>query len=210
MRAAANAAWNTIMLLLSKLLSRRHGGCLWGLTTKTRSRSSSCSSSLPSSLTGPPVSALVPPGVCQFGNDWIAVPLLQRFPVSHSSSVLRFALPDRTRPLQLSTCACLLANVWVTSDVGGGGGDCDATTTVPDSITRPYTPVSTNANIGHFDLLVKRYGPQARMSRHLHDTLNVGETVRFRHTDGNVKIQAPFDYDHIGMLVGGTGTVNAI
>ena len=145
---------------------------------------------IPSSMSGPPVSALVPPGVCQFGNDWIDSPLLQRFPVSKSSAVLRFELPDKTKSLQLSTCSCILANAVI-----------DKT----DDITRPYTPISTNADTGYFDLLIKNYGPTAHMSRHMHE-IQPGDKIRFKHSDANVKIQAPFsEYDDICMLVGGTG-----
>ena len=53
--------------------------------------------------------ALVPPGVCQFTDEFQAVPLLDRFPVSETSSVLRFGLPNEKEPLNLSTCACILA-----------------------------------------------------------------------------------------------------
>ena len=143
-----------------------------------------------SSMSGPPVAALVPPGECQFGNDWTAVPLLQRFPVTKSSAVLRFELPDKTKSLQLSTCSCILANAEVDDK---------------DDTTRPYTPITSNADTGYFDLLIKNYGSSAHMSRHMHE-IQLGETIRFKHSDANVKIQAPFaEYDHIGMLVGGTG-----
>jgi cytochrome-b5 reductase len=153
---------------------------------------------LPSSLTSPPTLALVPPGqLCQFGVDAVAVPLLERTAVSPTTYVLRFGpLPDPSQPLNLSTCACILA----TATIDG------------ESITRPYTPISTNAQIGHFDLLVKDYGPNSHMSHYLCQTLQPGKdsisdcVVNFKHIPPNVKIQAPFDYDHIVMLVGGTGT----
>jgi cytochrome-b5 reductase len=159
---------------------------------------------LPSSMTGPPVAALVPPGKCQFGTEWTTVPLLARFPVSSTSSVLRFGLPNAELPLQLSTCACILANATIDGE----------------DVVRPYTPISTNADIGTFDLLVKNYGPTAKMSRHMHEIEPVHEngsdngsaadatdsSIRFKHIEFNVKIQAPFDqYDHVYMLVGGTG-----
>lgn len=145
--------------------------------------------SLPSTMTGPPVASLCPPGLCQFGPDLVPVPLLQRTQVSPTSSVLRFGLPDASQPLNLSTCACILAN----ADVNG------------EDVTRPYTPISTNADVGYFDLLVKDYGPDAKMSHHLVSNMKEGETISFKHIKFNVKLQAPFDYDHILMLVGGTG-----
>merc|ERR1711904_437436 len=71
-------------------------------------------------------------------------------------------------------------------------------------IIRPYTPISTNAMLGKFELMVKVY-PGGQMSGHL-DALEVGQPVHFKHVGGNVKIQYPFnDKKEIGMIVGGTG-----
>jgi cytochrome-b5 reductase len=109
--------------------------------------------------------------------------------VSPTSSVLRFGLPDSTRPLNLSTCACILASASVQ------GAD----------VVRPYTPISTNQAVGYLDLLVKDYGPEAKMSHHMCTRMQVGETIQFKHVPFNVKIQAPFAYDKILLLAGGTG-----
>eukprot|EP00977_Amphora_coffeiformis_P023018 scaffold12086_cov160-Amphora_coffeaeformis.AAC.5 len=122
--------------------------------------------SLPSTLTGPPVASLVPPKVCQFGPDFTDVPLLETFKVSDSTSVFRFGVPDTSKPLNLSTCACILAQ----AEIGGEG------------VVRPYTPISTNANVGYFDLLVKNYGETAKMSRHMHE-MKVGDKLNFKHID---------------------------
>jgi cytochrome-b5 reductase len=142
-------------------------------------------------LVGPPTSRLVPPGECQFGEDFESVPLLNRTLVSHNSSVLRFGLPDASKPLNLSTCACILAK---SDDIEGQ----------KDAVIRPYTPISTNAQVGSFDLLVKNYGSQGLMSRHLHE-ISVGDSIDFKHIPPNVKIQAPFSQKHVVMLAGGTG-----
>jgi cytochrome-b5 reductase len=141
-----------------------------------------------SSLQGPPTSLLVPPGQCQFSDDFQSVPLVERTPVSATSSVLRFALPDPSQPLKLSTCACLLAKATIHGE----------------DVIRPYTPISTNALVGHMDLLVKNYGEQGLMSRQLHE-LDLGETIDFKHIPPNVKIQAPFGPNHIVLVAGGTG-----
>eukprot|EP00522_Entomoneis_paludosa_P008221 CAMPEP_0172455240 /NCGR_PEP_ID=MMETSP1065-20121228/11966_1 /TAXON_ID=265537 /ORGANISM="Amphiprora paludosa, Strain CCMP125" /LENGTH=284 /DNA_ID=CAMNT_0013207699 /DNA_START=40 /DNA_END=894 /DNA_ORIENTATION=- len=154
-------------------------------------------STTPTTLTGPPVSAYVAPGSCQFTDTPVAVPLLSRTPVSETSSVLRFGLPDTNQPLNLCTCACLLAK----SEING------------ESVVRPYTPISTNAHVGYFDLLVKHYGPQAQMSRHLHEIHQGSEAISFFHIPFNVKLQAPEflkDYDNILMLIGGTGVTPMI
>jgi cytochrome-b5 reductase len=156
----------------------------------------SCSSqnrTLSSSLLyQPPVAALVPPGKCQFNSDFQPVPLLERHVVSPTSSVLRFGLPDGTRPLNLSTCACILARA-----------SMDDNKDVME--IRPYTPISTNALVGSFDLLVKNYGDNGIMSRHLCETIQVGDSIDFKHIEPNVKIQAPFSQKNICMLTGGTG-----
>jgi len=144
--------------------------------------------SVPSSLQGAPIKSLVPIGQCQFNDEPIQVPLIERTRVSPTSSVLRFGLPDATKPLNLSTCACILA----TADIGG------------ESVTRPYTPISTNAHVGYFDMLIKDYGEGAKMSRHMHE-IAPGDKIAFKHIKGNVKMQAPFPYKKIAMLVGGTG-----
>lgn len=106
---------------------------------------------------------------------------------SPTSSVLRFGLPDRQQPLNLSTCACILS----TATIRG------------ETITRPYTPISTNHQVGSFDLLVKHY-EAGTMSKHLKE-IQPGDQLGFSHIPVNVKIQAPFPYEEIGMLAGGTG-----
>lgn len=125
--------------------------------------------------------------------------------MSSTSSLLRFGLPDKATSLGLSTCACVLARAALPEAAPKDGEEIDGGEAGKDTeaVIRPYTPVSTNAEIGCFDLLVKHY-PNGRMSKHL-STLPLGSTLEFRHIDFNVKLQAPFKQKHIGMLVGGTG-----
>ena len=135
--------------------------------------------SLSFSMVRPPVAACVPPGECQFGDEWTAAPLLSKEPLSHDTRLFSFGLPDGARPLGLSTCACLLAGV---------GTDCTADAT---PIIRPYTPVSTNELDGRFELMVKVYNDAdgGGLSAHL-DRMAVGDTsVSFRHIPFNVKRQ---------------------
>ena len=131
---------------------------------------------------GPPIAALAPPGECAFGEDWSPAPLVDRKKVSDDAVLLRFGLADG-RSLGLSTCACLLAQ---------GAG-----------VVRPYTPVSTNALSGAFELLVKVY-PEGALSKHL-ATIPIGSSVNFKHIPKNVKIQYPFPATRIGMIAGGSG-----
>ena len=137
-------------------------------------------------MPGPPTAAVVPPGQCAFTDEWSAVPLTKREAVSHDTLLLSFGL-DESRPLGLSTCACLLARASI------DGSD----------VVRPYTPVSTNAMRGAFQLLVKVY-PEGEMSSHL-ASLPLGATVDFKHIAANVKRQYPFGVRKVVMLAGGTG-----
>jgi cytochrome-b5 reductase len=119
-------------------------------------------------------------------------------------------LPDPSAPLNLSTCACLLAkaNININEDNidhVNANANANANEDEVEVVIRPYTPISTNDLKGCFDLLVKNYGPGAKMSRHLHETIKVGDTIDFKHIPANVKIQAPFRQRKIAMLVGGTG-----
>lgn len=138
---------------------------------------------------GPPTAAVVAPGECIFGEEWLTAPLLERKSIAHDTRILSFGLPDEQKPLGLSTCACILAR---------GGKDEEG-----NPVVRPYTPISTNAMIGKMDLMVKVY-PKGKMSQHM-DTMKIGETLEFKHIKFNVKLQYPFKKAHIGMLVGGTG-----
>jgi Oxidoreductase FAD-binding domain len=81
---------------------------------------------IPSTLQGPPTASIVPPGQCQFGADAVSVPLKTRTKISPTTSVLRFGLPDDSKPLDLSTCACILA----TATING------------ESVTREFSSVS--------------------------------------------------------------------
>ncbi|KAG8470371.1 hypothetical protein KFE25_008792 [Diacronema lutheri] len=136
---------------------------------------------------GPPVASLAPPGVCQLGEEWTACKLVDKASISRNVAVFTFALPDATKPLALSTCACIL------SRCKKDGED----------VVRPYTPVSTNAQIGTFTLMVKVY-PDGKMSQQMHH-MPIGSTLDFKHIGKNVKVQYPFPKRRIGMIAGGTG-----
>merc|ERR1719350_2251216 len=102
--------------------------------------------------------------------------------------VLTFGLADANKPLGLSTCACVLARF--ASEAAG-------------PVVRPFTPISTNAMLGEFRLLVKVYEDGA-MSQHL-ESLPIGGKLEFKHGAANVKVQYPFHKKHVAMLAGGTG-----
>jgi cytochrome-b5 reductase len=128
------------------------------------------------------------PGSCVLGEHWLSLPLLSKTPVNHDTSIFRFALPDSNSPLNLSTCACILAS---TSE------------NEKNDIVRPYTPISTNSQLGSFELMVKIY-PDGKLSQEMNN-LQTGDTLDFKHIPFNVKIQYPFNKRRIAMIVGGTG-----
>lgn len=133
---------------------------------------------------------MVAPGNCVFGEEWAPATLMKKTKVSHDTKVFTFSLPDSCiLPLGLSTCACLLTR---------GGADENG-----NPVVRPYTPVSTNAMLGKFELMVKIY-PGGKVSQHL-DQLEIGAPMDFKHIGPNVKVQYPFGKKRIGMIVGGTG-----
>lgn len=159
-------------------LSVRHGPC--ELTS-----SSSCTISLGHLQ----VFSVVPAGNCQFNDDWTEVALKKVDHISDDTKVFTFATPDTSKPLNLPTCACLLAR---------GGKDSDG-----NPFVRPYTPVSTNDVAGEFELMVKIY-PDGNLSQHM-SSMKVGDTLEFKHIVFNVKKQYPFGVKNVSMLVGGTG-----
>jgi len=146
----------------------------------------------------PAVCNLVKPGQCQFTPSFQPVPLLERIPcgTGGTSYILRFGLPDKSLPMGLTTCACILASAKLPDNTKGGE--------VADVI-RPYTPISANHQVGCFDLLIKDYGTNGYLSKYMCTELPIGGTVDFKHIDFNIKIPAPFAQKKIGMIAGGTG-----
>eukprot|EP00591_Stephanopyxis_turris_P013487 CAMPEP_0195510038 /NCGR_PEP_ID=MMETSP0794_2-20130614/2798_1 /TAXON_ID=515487 /ORGANISM="Stephanopyxis turris, Strain CCMP 815" /LENGTH=284 /DNA_ID=CAMNT_0040637387 /DNA_START=167 /DNA_END=1021 /DNA_ORIENTATION=- len=138
---------------------------------------------------GKPSFAVVPAGHCQFGEEWTSVALNKVDQISEDTKVFTFKTPDTSKPLNLPTCACILARA---------GKDTEG-----NPFIRPYTPVSSNSMIGEFELMVKIY-PDGNLSQHM-DRMKVGDKMDFKHIKFNVKRQYPFGVKHIAMLVGGTG-----
>merc|ERR1712150_28551 len=138
---------------------------------------------------GLPTAALCPPGQCQLTDAWTKVVLLERY-LNLDTMILTFGLPDERRPLNLPTCACVLARF---TREGAS-----------EPVVRPYTPISTNAMLGRFQILIKAY-ENGIMTQYLACQLALGGTVDFKHTPDNVKVQYPFGRKHITMVAGGSG-----
>jgi len=138
---------------------------------------------------GKPQFAVEEAGRCVVGEQFSPLPLISKISIAPDVRVLTFGLINRSTALGLSTCASLLVS---------GGADTEG-----KPVVRPYTPISTNAMKGKFELMIKVYS-QGLFSRYL-DSLQVGQTADFKHVAANVKIQYPFHKRRVGMIVGGTG-----
>ena len=155
--------WRCIFTTIKPMFIRSHLTRLTTSSSRQRSTSFSTMTKLtdyPMTLTErPPIRNLSPPGVCQFTPTWSEVPLLDRIPcgTGGTSFILRFGLPDTTKPMGLTTCACLLAAAELENK--GNGETMD--------VIRPYTPISTNNEVGCFDLLVKDYGENGWLSSYM-------------------------------------------
>jgi len=127
---------------------------------------------------------------CFLPTEFIPLKLLAREEYNKDSTIYDFELPRNTS-LNLPACACLLLKA------PGRGPDGE------DAI-RPYTPISDNAVLGKFRLLVKRYDSGAA-SQYLYG-LKPGDEVEFKHIKFNIKAQYPFpNAKTISLLAAGTG-----
>ena len=70
------------------------------------------------------------------------------------------------------------------------------------NIMRSYTPTSSDADLGHFTLLIKSY-PNGNMSRHIGE-LRPGDKIRMRGPKGQF-VYMPNMVRAFGMIAGGTG-----
>lgn len=113
-------------------------------------------------------------------------PLIQKTRVSHNTCIYRFGLPKLTDRLGLPI-----------------GQHISIGATIDDKeIVRLYTPILTDDDLGHFDLLIKVYD-NGNVSRHV-ELKKVGETISVRGPKGFFTY-TPNMVDSFGMIAGGTG-----
>lgn len=72
----------------------------------------------------------------------------------------------------------------------------------PKQVVRSYTPISSDENLGYFDLLIKSY-PQGNISKHM-GTLKIGDAMQVRGPKGAM-VYTPDLVNRFGMIAGGTG-----
>jgi len=137
--------------------------------------------------------------------------LIEKQEISHDTKKFRFGLPSSAHILGLPVGQ----HVYLSAKVNGS------------LVVRAYTPVSSDEDQGHVDLVVKVYYKNShpsfpdggKLSQHL-DNMAVGDTIDFRGPNGLLvyKGNGQFSirpdkksepkvrkFKHIGMIAGGTG-----
>ncbi|KAG4066767.1 hypothetical protein HA402_012834 [Bradysia odoriphaga] len=108
---------------------------------------------------------------------FISLVLSKRIRVTHDTFIFRFALPSLTHKLGLP----IGQNIQVKATIGG------------EDVIRAYTPVSSDEDLGHMDLIIKVYFKDVHpnfpngglMSQYIHG-LQVGETLDIRGPTGRL------------------------
>jgi len=128
--------------------------------------------------------------------------LIQRTQVTHNTIIFRFQLAHPKQRVGLPVGKHMLLKF---IDVDG------------KPISRPYTPVSSDDDLGYFDLLIKLY-PNGKMSQHLQH-LQVGQTIEARGPQGSLEYLGGGEFtvkrsggrvqkvncQNVGMIAGGSG-----
>lgn len=112
--------------------------------------------------------------------------LIDKVPVSPNTNIYRFALPRSSDVLGLP----IGQHITITAHLG----DKD--------YTRSYTPISSDLDLGHFELLIKDY-PNGKVSSYL-NSLNNHQVIKVKGPKGKMLYQ-PNMAKNIGMIAGGTG-----
>jgi cytochrome-b5 reductase len=121
-------------------------------------------------------------------DEYAPYPLIARTEVSHNTRLFRFGLPSADVRLGLPLGRHMSVRAYVDGD----------------ETRRPYTPTSSDSDLGFFELLIKVYpAPHGKMSRHL-DSLALGDTIDARGPLGKFSY-AKNSYRKICMVCGGTG-----
>lgn len=108
--------------------------------------------------------------------------------VSHNVAIYRFGLPRPTDILGLP----IGQHISLAATIQGQEKE----------VVRSYTPISSDEDKGHFDLMIKAY-PQGNISAYV-EGLRVGQTMKVKGPRGAM-VYTPNMCRHIGMIAGGTG-----
>ncbi|KAG7450330.1 uncharacterized protein BT62DRAFT_927645 [Guyanagaster necrorhizus] len=118
--------------------------------------------------------------------SWQEFPLVKKTQVSPNTAVYRFSLPHPNDILGLP----IGQHISISAEING------------KDIMRSYTPISSDDDRGHFELLIKSY-EKGNISRHF-STLRIGDTIRVKGPRGQFTY-TPDLVANIGMIAGGTG-----
>ncbi|XP_054789391.1 NADH--cytochrome b5 reductase 1-like isoform X2 [Prosopis cineraria] len=113
--------------------------------------------------------------------------LVKKTNLSHNSARFRFALPTPTSVLGLPI---------------GKHIKCRGRDSQGEEVTRPYTPITLDSDVGYFELVVKMY-PKGRMSHHFRE-MKEGDCLAVKGPKGRFSYK-PNQARAYGMLAGGSG-----
>ncbi|THU94829.1 ferredoxin reductase-like protein [Dendrothele bispora CBS 962.96] len=119
-------------------------------------------------------------------SEWQEFPLVQKIKISPNTAIYRFALPSPKDVLGLP----IGQHISISAEING------------KDIMRSYTPISSDDDLGHFDLLIKSY--EAGNISRLFSLLKIGDKIKVKGPKGQF-VYTPTLTSHIGMIAGGTG-----
>jgi cytochrome-b5 reductase len=121
-------------------------------------------------------------------NEFQEFKLQEKKKTSHNVAIYRFELPKSSDILGLPI------GQHISLAATPKGADKE--------VVRSYTPISSDEDKGHFDLMIKSY-PQGNISAHM-DTLRIGDIMKVKGPKGAM-FYTPNMSKHLGMIAGGTG-----
>ncbi|XP_040999522.1 NADH--cytochrome b5 reductase 1-like, partial [Juglans microcarpa x Juglans regia] len=113
--------------------------------------------------------------------------LVKKTQLSHNTARFRFSLPTPTSILGLPVGQHII---------------CRGKDNQGEEVTRPYTPITLDSNVGYFELVVKMY-PMGKMSHHFRE-LQEGDYLPVKGPKGLFNYK-PGQARAFGMLAGGSG-----
>ncbi|KAL0580292.1 NADH-cytochrome b5 reductase [Marasmius crinis-equi] len=119
-------------------------------------------------------------------SKWQEFPLVKKTQISPNTAIYRFNLPNKNDVFGLP----IGQHISVSAEIAG------------KEVMRSYTPISSDDDLGHFDLLIKSY-EKGNISR-IFSLLKVGDNVRVKGPKGQFNYH-PSLTGSIGMIAGGTG-----
>ena len=140
-----------------------------------------------------------------------ALELIKKEELSHDTRLFRFALPSDEHCLGLP----IGQHIYLSARINGS------------LVVRPYTPTSSDEDLGHMDLVVKIYPANVhpkfpdggKMTQYL-ESLNIGDTIDVRGPSGHLVYRGKGAFDikedkkgpvketkvkNVSMIAGGTG-----